>query len=113
MTTSYFQGRNALVNIFSMYLGLWEGIRLRKQKAYETSSQKIDFIDNNIKKIKRGYGLASIEEYFNINPNKWINGLNKVIKELKGETPNLEKQVQYIEETIPPIQTILPKVPHY
>ena len=113
MTTSYFQGRNSLVNIFSMYLGLWEGIRLRKQGNLEASSQKIDFINNHIKKIRRGYGLASITEYFSINPNEWINGLNKIITELEMETPNLEKQIQYIEKTIPKIQTILPKAPHH
>ncbi len=113
ITTSYSRGRQALVNILSMHLGLWEGIRLRKQENYEDLSWRMIMIEKGIKKIRKNFGLASIQDYFNIDPSEWIKGLNNIITELKGSNPNLEKQTQYIEVTLPKIQRILPLVPHY
>ena len=113
MTISYSKGEMALGDIFSMYLGIFESIRLRKEKNYKESSQKIDFIEQKLNKIQRGFGLASMITYFNkANPEKLIKGLKNVITKLKGENPNLEEQVQYIETTIPIIQKSIP-LPRY
>ena len=95
LTTSYSRGKQALCDILSMYLGLWEEARLRKQKNHEDLLWRVDMVEKRIKEITKNFGLASIQDYFNIDPNEWIKGLDNIITELKGNNPNLEKQTQY------------------
>lgn len=107
MTTSYQLGYSSLMNIYSMYLGLWEAIHEKKQGDYEDLSKRISRIEQGIQKIK-GFGLWSIEEYFNYDPQEWINGLKDIIAELRKENPNLDNKIREIEATLPEIQRLMP-----